>query len=54
VAKLTSTSDNCNPKNTKIMARTFGRTRKQPTTRGDDFLWMDCTPHKFKWYKEGK
>ena len=26
--------------------RTSGRTRKQPTTRGDDFLWTGCLPSK--------
>ena len=26
--------------------RTSGRTRKQPTTRGDDFLWTECLPSK--------
>ena len=30
----TSTSDNPNPKSTMIVARTSGRARKQPTTRG--------------------
>jgi hypothetical protein len=43
-AVSTSTSDNLNLKSTRIVARTSGRTRKQPTTRGDDFLWIDCIP----------